>query len=114
MELALLLPILVLIVAAVIEVAMLGFDQLRLWHAAREAARTAVVNADENDIRAAAGRSGLDAVDVSVSPDTPHRTFGAPLTVEVTYTPDGAIPLVGSLVDSVTLRADAVMRIERP
>lgn len=113
-ELALLLPLLAVITASVLEVSMLGFDQLRLWHAAREAARTAVVNADEYDIRAAAGRSGLDGVSVSVSPDTPHRTFGAPLTVEATYSPEGSIPLVGSIVDNVTLRADASMRIERP
>ncbi len=113
-ELALMLPLVILVAAALIEIAMLGFDQLRLWHAAREAARTAVVNADEQDIRNAAERSGLDDVSVSVTPDTLHRTFGAPLSVEVSYSPQGSVPLVGSLVEGLRLEARATMRIERP
>lgn len=113
-ELALALPLLVAVAAALIEVSMLGFDQLRLWHAAREAARTAVVNADEYDIRSAAARSGLDGIDVSVSPTTMRRTFGAPLSVDVAYSPEGTVPLIGSLVEGLTLRASATMRIERP
>jgi hypothetical protein len=103
-----------LVTAALIEVAMLGFDQMRLWHAAREAARTAVVNDDEHDIRSAAERSGLDGVSVSVSPDTLHRTFGAPLSVDVAYSPNGTVPLIGSFVEGLTLEASATMRIERP
>jgi hypothetical protein len=105
---------LVVVVAALVEVAMLGFDQLRLWHAAREAARTAVVNADEHDIRSAAERSGLDGLELSVSPDTPRRTFGAPLSVHVTYSPEGTVPVIGSLFEGLTLEARATMRIERP
>jgi hypothetical protein len=93
---------------------MLGFDQLRLWHAAREAARTAVVNADEHDIRTAAERSGLDDLEVSVSPDNVHRIFGDPLSVDIAYSPDGTVPLIGDLFEGLTLEARATMRIERP
>ena len=93
---------------------MVGLDQLRLWHAAREAARTAVVNSDEHAIRSAAERSGLDSVEMTVDPETLRRTAGSPLTVELSYHPEGRVPFMGALVDGVTLQASATMRIERP
>ena len=113
-ELALGLPILVLVLAGVVETGLIALDQLRLWHAAREAARIAVVDPDPEDIRAAAETSGLRPLDISVDPETLERTAGRPLTVEVAYSPQGHVPLLGTLFDDVTLDASATMRIERP
>ena len=113
-ELALGLPLLVVLLAAVFEVGMIGLDQLRLWNAAREAARTAVVDPDPAHIQRAAERSGLHPLDIAIDPETLRRTAGSPLTVRLAYRPDGRVPLISNLIDGVTLRADATMRIERP
>ena len=114
-ELALALPVLVLILAALVEAGMLGLDQLRLWHAAREAARVAVVDPDPDTTRAAAERSGLDPIHVTIDPEVAARTSGEPLTVHVAYRPSAHVPVVGDLLfGGLTLNAEATMRIERP
>ena len=94
---------------------MLGLDQIRLWHAAREAARIAVVDADPEDIEAAARRSGLQPLHVTVDPERAARTSGEPLTVHLAYEPRGHVPVVTDLLyGGLTLNAEATMRIERP
>ncbi len=113
-ELALCLPFLVLVTAAVVEVGLIGADQLRMWHAAREAARVAVVDPDPAAAREAAERSRLAPLRISIEPDGPDRTQGAPLTVNLTHQPKGHLPLVGLLSGSIELRARATMRIEQP
>ncbi|MGH2730810.1 MAG: TadE/TadG family type IV pilus assembly protein [Actinomycetota bacterium] len=114
LELALCLPFLALLLAALVEIGLVVGDQAHLWHAAREAARAAVVDPDPSAARAAAGRTGLDGVTVSIDPEPGQRVLGEPLTVSLTYEPNGRIPLVGELVSRVALRAEATMRIERP
>jgi hypothetical protein len=113
-ELALCLPIVALLLGAVIEVGMLAGDQARLWHAAREAVREAVVNPEAEDVRAAAERSGLDHLQVTIDPEPAHRVAGQPLTVRIDYRPAGSVPLVGGLFERLELHAEATMRIERP
>jgi hypothetical protein len=114
-ELALALPVLALILSGLVEAGMIGLDQIRLWHAAREAARVAVVDADHDEIRAAAERGGLHNLEMRVDPLTSVRTAGEPLTVGLGYRPDGHIPIFGdALFGGVTLHASATMRIERP
>lgn len=113
-ELALLLPLVVAVLAALFEVGMIGLDQLRLWNAAREAARTGVVDPEPATIRSAAERSGLQPLEIAIDPETLARTAGEPLTVDLAYRPEGRVPLIGALIDGVTLHASATMRIERP
>jgi hypothetical protein len=114
-ELAFALPVLVLILTALVEAGMIGLDQIRLWHAARESARVAVVDPDPEEIRAAAERGDLHNLEMRIDPLTSVRTAGEPLTVALGYRPDGHIPIVGDvLFGRITLRAAATMRIERP
>jgi len=114
LELALCLPFLALLLTALVEIGLVVGDQARLWHAAREAARAAIVDPDPSAARAAAERTGLDGVSVSIDPVPAQRVSGEPLTVSLIYEPDGRIPLIGELVSRVALRAEATMRIERP
>jgi TadE-like protein len=113
-ELALCLPILALVLTAAVEVSLLALDQVRLWHAAREAARVAVVDPDEDAIREAAEDSGLDHLRVSVDPGPAHRVQGEPLTARLAYTPDARVLLLEPLLSRLELRATSVMRIEQP
>ncbi|MGH2735612.1 MAG: TadE/TadG family type IV pilus assembly protein [Actinomycetota bacterium] len=114
LELALCLPLLALVLAALVEVGLLVADQARLWHAAREAARVGVVDSNEDRIEAAAERVGLSPLAVEVSPGPADRGPGEPLTVRLTYRPDGRVPLIGELAERSALRAEATMRIELP
>ncbi len=113
-ELALALPILALLLAALVEVGLLVADQARLWHAAREAVRVAVVDPDLSDARAAAESTGLRPVEVSVSPEMHLRRQGDPLTASLRYRPNARVPLFGALLQRVDLAAEATMRIEQP
>jgi Flp pilus assembly protein TadG len=113
-ELALGLPILALLLAGLVEIGLLVGDQTRIWHAAREGARAAVVDPDPDDARQAAERSGLKPLQVEVSPAPQFRRQGDPLTVSVSYTPRARIPLFDVLLERVELDAQATMRIEQP
>ena len=113
-ELALCLPVLAIVLGLVVEVALVASDQARLWHAAREAARVAVVEPDEAAVREAAARSGLEGVEVSVDPASEFRIQGRPLEVVLEYRPGGHVPLVGALFSGLELRSSATMRIEEP
>lgn len=113
-ELALALPILALLLAALVEVGLLVADQGRLWHAAREAVRIASVDPDTEDVRAAAERPGLAPVDLDVTPSAHLRRQGDPLTVSLAYHPQARVPLFGIFLERLTLRARATMRIEQP
>ena len=114
MELALCLPLVAAVVAGVVEVGLLVGDYVRLWHAAREAARIAVVDPDPAAARAAADSVGLDGVRVTVRPASTYRVQGQPLTVALSYSPSGHVPLLGQLSGLMEFRARASMRIEQP
>lgn len=113
-ELALCLPALAIVLGLAVEVALVAGDQMRLSHAAREAVRVAVVDPDEGAIRAAAERSGLDRLTLTVTPDSGYRVQGDPLRVRLSYRTGGHVPLVGKLFDDLELHATAAMRIEEP
>ena len=113
-ELALCLPLLALVLGAVVELSLLASDQVRLWHAAREAARAAAVEPDVSEAEAAAEQVGLADIVVSVTPDAAFRVRGEPVTATVTYRPPGHVPLLSEAVSRLELEAEAVMRIEQP
>jgi Flp pilus assembly protein TadG len=111
-ELALVLPLVVVLLFAVVQVGLLVRDEVMVVHAAREAARQAAVEPDIGKAKAAAASStGLSAsgLDVSVQGrDGP----GSHVRVTVRYHPGSGLPVVGRLVSRVTLSATATMRVE--
>jgi hypothetical protein len=113
-ELALCLPIVALVLAAVVEVGLIVADQARVWHAAREAVRVAAVDDDEREITYAATRTGLNPLHIEIEPDAIHRRQGDPVTVSVTYEPEGRVPMIGRLFERLELHGAASMRIEQP
>ncbi len=114
LELALCLPVVVFVVVAVIEIGLILSDQVRLWHAAREAARQAVVDSDTDAAIEAAERAGFDSLDVAIDPDAHYRRQGEPLEITLVYDRPGAMPLIGRLFEHIELESSATMRIERP
>jgi Flp pilus assembly protein TadG len=113
-EFALLLPILLLLLLAFVQVGVIARDSLVLTQASRAGAREAAVQgssvAVQEAVRAAA--VGLDPARIDVVA-TWSGARGAPVTVEVTYDAPVASLLGGWLLpESVSLRASATMRQE--
>ena len=114
MELALLLPVVVLLLLAVLQVGLLARDVVLVTHASREAVRAAATDPDPAAARqAAAASSGLhaDRLTVTVAGRGPA---GGRVRVEVVYRAETAVPLVGHLIGDRTIRGDATMRVETP
>src|SRR5262245_48021383 len=108
-ELALVLPLVVFGLLAIVQVGLVVRDQVAVVHAAREAARAASVDPDPSRAVGAARRV-LQRAEVDVGP---RPKVGGPITVEVTYHDRTDLPLVGPLFPDVDLHARAVMRVEK-
>lgn len=107
---ALLLPVLVVLLLGMLQVALVGRDQLAIELAAREAARAASVSAQPAAAAGAAARRVTTlqplGVDVSVGADT--------VTVTVHHPSATDVALIGHVIDEVDLRATATMVLEPP
>lgn len=108
-ELALVLPLFVVLGLTLVQAGLVVQDQLVLVHAAREAARAASVDPDPAAPRAAA-EAVLPGALVRAGTRPPA---GSPIAVEVVYRSPTAVPVVGPLLPDPRLSARAVMRVER-
>ncbi len=108
-ELALVLPVLVLFLLGLVQTALVARDQVLVQDAARAAAREASVGADPSRVRDAARRS-LAGVTVDV-----RRSggVGEPVVVVARYHDRTDVPLVGRLFPDVDLVGRATMRAEK-
>lgn len=116
-ELAVVLPLVALLLVLVLQVGLVLRDQVLVVHAAREAARAAVVAEARGDRAAAAvegaERSGsFPAGQARVS--TQLLEGGTRLRATVRHTNRTDLPLVGALLPDVQLSASATMRVEQP
>lgn len=112
-ELALVLPLVVVLLLSLVQLGLLVRDQILVVHAAREAAREAAVDpAPEAPRKAAVASSTLAEARLTVSASG-RGAPGSRVKVEVSYRAPTAVPLVGAAVGDLTLRASATMRVER-
>ena len=113
-EFALVLPLLLVMGLAIVQVGLLARDRLLVEAAARAGARQAAVEAGDATTRDAALSSapGLDPAGVTVTV-TRAGTRGDPVTVELSYVDVIRVPLVDWLFGgSVTFTASATDRQE--
>jgi hypothetical protein len=104
-----LLPVVVVLLLLVIQVALVARDVVLVAHAAREAARAAAVDPETGVARAAALRSGgldRDRVHVALQPRS------TTVRVTVTYRIPTELPLVGRLLADPVTTATVTMRRE--
>ena len=105
-------PVIVVLALAVLQVALVANDRVLVAHAAREAARAAAVDPDPAVAADAAVAAGpLDEARLSVTLG-PARSPGDRLTVTVGYRSATSVPLVGPLLGDVELSTTAVVRVE--
>ena len=110
-ELALVLPLVLLLFLGLVQVGLVVRDDVLLVHAAREAARRGAVDRDDAGPRAAAlAGSGLTAsrLDVGTTRDEAAGTVSETLH----YRSPTGLPLIGPLLPDITLEAKATMREE--
>ena len=113
-EFALVLPLVLVVGLALLQVALFAKDQLILQEAARAGARQAAVSHDDATVRGAATAAAatLDSSRVQVAIERAAASDG-PVTVTVTYDAAVVIPIVRWLFPSqVRLAARATMRQE--
>lgn len=113
-EFALLMPILLVLLLALVQVGVIAHDRLLLSQAARAGAREAAITESESSIRDAAIRAapGLDPerLELDVAREGGR---GSPVTVSVSYEVPVAAVLAGWLLPaSVSLDVDAAARQE--
>jgi TadE-like protein len=109
-ELALVLPLVVLFALAAVQVAVVARDQLAIEYVAREAARAAAVSANPHGAANAAAQrvTNLDPIDVSV------HVAGDVVRVHVRYVNTTDVALIGAAISDTTLEATAAMTWEPP
>ncbi|MCL6558795.1 MAG: pilus assembly protein [Firmicutes bacterium] len=117
-ELALILPFLLLVLFAIMEFGRIFSSYLIITNAAREGARQASIGADNNAIiqtvRGAAYPLNSGSLTINIDPyNKSERITGSTARVTVNYSVDILIPLVGRLLpDPFPLTAQAAMRVE--
>ncbi len=111
-EFALVLPLLLLVLLASVEVVLVARTQLELAHAAREGARQAATSPDVERAIAAVRRSlpAAAASRVRVAVDR-QQQVGGTARVTASLQHRVATPLLGGF--AVTLSSTAVMRVEK-
>jgi Flp pilus assembly protein TadG len=110
-ELALLVPLIILVMAMIVEVALAGRLQIEVVAAAREGARVAATTPDPAAaLDAASSALGARGTDARINVHRPH-VMGAEASVTVTLDHHVSIPLLDWV--TVPLSATSVMRVEQ-
>jgi Flp pilus assembly protein TadG len=113
-ELALLLPLVVLLLLAILQVGLLARDVVLVGHASREGARAAATDPSPGAAAAAAhDSSGLEPERMVVSVSG-RGAPGSRVRVTVVYRAPTQVPLVGELLGDPTIRSATTMRVEGP
>ncbi len=113
-ELALLLPVIVVLLLVILQIGLIARDVVLVTHAAREAARAAAVDSGPGAARAAAEEAGGLQGDRLTVRATGRGEAGSRVRVRITYRAPTEVPIVGALIGDRTLRAEATMRVEGP
>jgi Flp pilus assembly protein TadG len=117
-EVALILPMVILLVVAVFDLGRAVYAQHTIGNAARGGARVAIVNQTPARIEEGARSRavGLDATKLQVppvGPCTPSLKIGCEISVTVTYSFEPMTPLVGRIVGPMTLQSTTRAAVER-
>ncbi len=106
---ALVLPVVVVLALALVQVGFVVRAAVLVQHAAREGVRVAAVGGSQRQVEdAVIGSSGLSPRDSDVR----RTTDGERVTVEVTHLARTEVPLVGPLLPDITLSSSVTMRRE--
>ncbi len=111
-ELAIVLPLLMILALTVVQVGVVARDYVAIHHSVREAARSAAIEPDRlPDRDRVGGSTALDPERLQIELDG-GRSTGDLLTVNLRYRSPTDVPVVGAFVDDIELTTAAVVRVE--
>lgn len=116
-ELALVLPILLLLLSGIVEMGRIGYTYMSVNNAARVGARVASIGGSDQQIVTAITQSTptLNPANLTVQilPSPTQRQSGAEVTVELSYQVDLVVPIIAGIIpDPFSVGADVTMRLE--
>ena len=111
-ETALVLPLIMAVALALVQVGLLVRDHVLVVHAVREAARAAAVDPTTEAATAAALAATSLSPDRLLVETQGSRTTGGLLQVTVRFRPEPSVPLVGRLFPAVTIQEALTVRVE--
>jgi Flp pilus assembly protein TadG len=116
-EMALLLPLLLVIIFGIMEFGRIFNAYLVITNASREGVRQGVVGMTDSQIttsvKTAAGNLDLSSLSVTITPNSASRVRGAELKVVVNYSVDIYTPVISNIIgDPFPISAQTVMRVE--
>jgi len=116
-ELALVLPLLVILIMGTMEFGRIFHSYLLIANASREGARAGVINKTDAEIitkvKNVVPTLELTDEQITITPAQSYRTRGVPLTVKVDYTVSLVTPILGAFVPNpFPLTASTTMRVE--
>lgn len=109
-EFAIALPLVAVMVLGIVQVLVVGRDQIAIELAAREAAREAATAASPASVADAAARRATSLRPLEVVAEV----AGDSVTVTVRYHERTTVPIVGSMIGDVALTASVTMAREPP
>lgn len=109
-ELAIVLPFIVLLAAALIQCGLIVVDQLAVWNAARSAARAAAISLDPQLSSQQAVNDAIALRPLQVT----LITLDDVISARVVYVDRTDLPFIGLLFPDITLEATVVMPREIP
>ena len=117
-EMALILPLLILLLCGIIEFGRIFNTSLIISNASREGARKASLGANDTEIKAsisnsAASKLNQSLMTVSISPSPAVRIYGAEAEVRIDYKLNLITPVISSILPNpLPLSSKTVMRVE--
>jgi Flp pilus assembly protein TadG len=116
-EVALILPILILLFMGIIEFGIIFHNYLVITNASREGARVAIIGSSDlaitDRILSASTSLQPEKLQINISPDSTQRKSGRLTTVEVSYHLNPVFPGLSKLApDLLTLTSKTTMQIE--
>ena len=104
------LPLLFTFLLGIVQVVVIGRDQMAVQLAAREAARAAAVSGAPGSAAGGAAEAAIALRPLEVA----TRQSGAVVTVTVRHVTHTDVPMIGALLPDVTVTASATMALEPP
>ncbi|MDF9406928.1 pilus assembly protein [Pelotomaculum isophthalicicum JI] len=116
-ELALVLPLLIILLMGTMEFGRIFHSYLLITNASREGARAGITSQTDSEIitkvKDVAATLNLTDAQITITPNQSARTRGVPLTVKVDYSVNLITPVLDTIIPNpFPLSATTVMRME--
>lgn len=116
-EIAIIIPILILIIMTIFEFGRIFNTYLIVTHASREGARSAALGSDNIQVVQTVNNSiyYLDSskLTISISPSQSNRTRGSNVNLDLQYDLDIIVPIIDKIIPNpFSIKSKTVMRVE--